>query len=219
MKRILLLTLVLGLSLMFVPQVSAEDDTEISVMERVSRNGGFLNFGFDLLEVGMNVPVKDQKIGPMYYKFGVNLRFGNFKSPVQLAVGAKIGVNFHYNDIVNLTKIESPTDILGEIKKFDLKQNIQLPIFAKLKVNLVSGDRSALYLHATGSYNINFQKMDNFVNSGSVAAGIGLAGRKTDWDIISFGHDVAVGAADNFIGDNYRIYTALSFYLAKKAKR
>ncbi len=219
MKKFLLLTLVLGLGFMFAPQVSAQEDTEMSTMERVSRNGGFINFGFDILEMGMNVPIKGQEIGPMYYKFGVNLRLGNFKSPVQLAVGAKIALNFQYDDILNLKKVESTTDIPGEIQKFDFKQNLQLPVFAKLKVNLVSGDRAALYLHATGSYNINFQKVDNFVNSGSVAAGIGLAGRKTDWDIISFGHDVTVGAEDNFVGNNYRIYTALSFYLAKNARR
>ncbi len=184
--------------------------------DRVAQNGGVVNFGFDLLEVGMQMPMKPEYnsiLGPMYYNFGMNLRFGNFKSPFQFAFGAKIGYNFTYKYFIE--------DSGEEFKVSEIKDNLQLPVFAKMKVNLYSGEKSALYIQGTGAYYVNLTKKENDaqdIHKGSIAFGVGLAGKHTDWDIISFGHDMQLDENNKFIGSNFRIYTALSFYITKKVK-
>ncbi len=197
-------------------QENAKQEAKQARKERVAKNGGVVNFGFDLLEVGMQMPMEKYgcELGPMCYNFGMNLRFGNFKSPFQFAVGAKIGYKFDYRWF-----IEGSGYGFGGVST--IKDNLQLPVFAKMKVNLYSGKKSALYIQGTGAYYVNITKQENNVpdtHKGSIAFGVGIAGKHTDWDIISFGHDMQLDENNKFEGSNFRIYTALSFYVTKKVK-
>ena len=103
---------------------------------RVRANGGYINYGLEFLDFGMNMFMSDRMLNIGYYNAGISMRIGNFRAPVQFEIGVKPGVIFYamseYDDYY--------------YDDYDYKTAFHLPIYAKLKVNLCSiGNKSKLY--------------------------------------------------------------------------
>lgn len=98
-------------------------------------NGNIIQFGLEWMDVGFNPSCYDDTDNDLdivwFYNVGLGLKFGNYNTPVQFLLGAKIGlvgytVWYDYND--------------------ESKTCFHLPLFAKLKVNVCNISKSAKLL-------------------------------------------------------------------------
>ena len=157
---------------------------------RVKANGGYINYGIEFLDFGMNVAPSDLTIG--YYNVGVSIRIGNFKAPVQFEIGIRPGVIFYtFNDD-------------------DYETKFHLPVYAKLKVNLCStGEKSKLYAGALGSYNAVRNK--DIEGRFTVGGGLGIGWRHCDW-MIYYKQNLGKNSRYTYIDDSKYIGTSVVYY-------
>ncbi len=108
------------------------------------------------------MPTTNRQVA-LYYNLGVNLKIGNYRSPVQFALGAKPGISvFHYcyDD--------------GRIDINETSHSFHIPLYAKLKVNICTAGYSKFYASGLGLYYIKNKHSE-------VGGGLGFAWRHWDW--------------------------------------
>lgn len=139
---------------------------------RVRENGGYVQFGLEILDYGMYFKIQDNQDTwkpttnrqvALYYNWGVNLKIGNYRSPVQFALGAKPGISvFHYcyDD--------------GRIDINETSHSFHIPLYAKLKVNICKAGYSKFYASGLGLYYIKNKYSE-------VGGGLGFAWHHWDW--------------------------------------
>ena len=165
---------------------------------RVRSNGGYVQVGLEILDYGMYFKIQDNRDSWMpttdrrvalYYNLGVNLKIGNYKSPVQFAIGAKPGISvFHYcydNGSVDIS---------------ETSHSFHIPLFAKLKVNICTAGYSKFYISGLGLYNFKNKDFD-------AGGGLGFAWRHWDWLTLYYKHSVPKGS--RFFG------TSLTYYFCR----
>ena len=165
---------------------------------RVRSNGGYVQVGLEILDYGMYFKIQDNRDSWMpttdrrvalYYNLGVNLKIGNYKSPVQFAIGAKPGISvFHY------------CYDNGSVDVSETSHSFHIPLFAKLKVNICTAGYSKFYISGLGLYNF---KNKDFEAGG----GLGFAWRHWDWLTLYYKHSVPKGS--RFFG------TSLTYYFCR----
>ena len=158
-------------------------------------NGNIIQFGLEWMDVGFNPSCYDDTDNDLdivwFYNAGLSLKFGNYNTPVQFLLGAKIGlvgytVWYDYND--------------------ESKTCFHLPLFANLKVNVCSISKSAkLFVDATGYFNA---VRDEFIeNKFAASCGIGTAWKHWDW---SFYYKADLSNKRHL--DNDYLATSISYY-------
>jgi len=148
---------------------------------RIMANGGYVGFGIDLFDLGMNVLTskeEERTFNLMYYNIPLTFRIGNFKTPVYLELAVRPGFVIA-NDLYDYYD----TDDYGN------KYFFHLPLSAKLKINLFRpwGD-SKFYINGAGYYNAIRKK--EFETEFSVGGGIGVTNRHWDWQILYYRQDI-----------------------------
>ena len=146
---------------------------------RVKANGGYVQFGLELLDFGWNGISPDRYLNVGYYNIGASVKFGNNKVPVQFEIGIKPGLIFYnYAD-----EDDSYYD-----SDYETHTKFHLPVYAKLKINLCNiGASSKLYVAGLGFYNI--VRNDELENQFSVGGGAGFAGGSGGGSSFTSGHD------------------------------
>ena len=95
------------------------------------RDGGIVNFGIELIDLGINPSSYDDYDSSIdyvaYYNVGLGIKVGNYKSPVQFEVGAKPGLAIY---------------TLWYGSDDETKTRFHMPLYARLKIGLVGGSRS-----------------------------------------------------------------------------
>ena len=148
---------------------------------RIMANGGYVGFGIDLFDLGMNVLTskeEDRTFNLMYYNIPLTFRIGNFKTPVYLEFAVRPGFVIA-NDLYDYYN----TDDYGN------KYFFHMPLSAKLKINLFRpwGD-SKFYINGIGYYNAI--RKNEFETEFSVGGGIGVTNRHWDWQILYYRQDI-----------------------------
>ncbi len=174
---------------------------------RAKANGGYINYGLEFLDFGMNMFMSDRMLDIGYYNVGISMRIGNFKAPVQFEIGVKPGVifyamseddDYYYDDYYY-------DDYYYD--DYDYKTAFHLPIYTKLKVNLCNiGSKSKLYASAFGSYKA--VRNEDIEGRFEIGGGLGIGWRHWDW-YIYYKQDLdnKDWVDSNFIG------TSLVYYL------
>lgn len=163
---------------------------------KVMANGGYVLFGIEPLDFAY--ATKDDYF---QYNIGLNVKFGNFHSPVQFEIGAKPGYIF------KLMKESSYSYYSYSYKNDEkLKSYFHMPIYAKLKLNLGGPDKYKFYISGQGFYNSIKEK--ELESDFSVSGGIGVAWRHWDWLIIYYKQNV-----NSDLIENYKFFgTSLVYY-------
>ena len=167
---------------------------------RVRANGGYINYGLEFLDFGMNMFMSDRMLNIGYYNAGISMRIGNFRAPVQFEIGVKPGVIFYamseYDDYY--------------YDDYDYKTAFHLPIYAKLKVNLCSiGSKSKLYASAFGSYKA--VRNEDIEGRFAVGGGLGIGWRHWDW-MVYYKQDLKENTRYSYTDESKYIGTSLAYY-------
>lgn len=165
---------------------------------RVKANGGYVQFGLELLDFGWNGISPDRYLNVGYYNIGASVKFGNNKAPVQFEIGIKPGLIFYnYAD-----EDDSYYD-----SDYETHTKFHLPAYAKLKINLCNiGSSSKLYIAGLGFYNI--VRNDELENQFSVGGGAGFAWKHWDWLTLYYKQDLdnKYSLDDKFLGTSLIYY-------------
>lgn len=164
----------------------------------IKANGGYVLFGFELLDFGWNGISPDRYLNVGYYNIGASVKFGNYKSPVQFEIGIKPGIIFYnYAD-----EDDSYYD-----SDYETHTEFHLPAYAKLKVNICNtGKTSKFYIAGLGFYNI--VRNEDLENQFSVGGGVGFAWKHWDWLTLYYKQDL-----DNkYLLDDKYLGTSLIYY-------
>lgn len=165
---------------------------------RIMANGGYVQFGFELIDFGLNTFVSDRYLNILYYNVGASVKVGNYKAPIQFEVGIKPGVfAYDYYD---------SDDSGGEFA--DATYKFHMPVYAKLKVNICSVGNSCK-LYAAGLATYNAIKVKDVENDFSVGGGLGFAWKRWDWLTLYYKQDVS----DKYNLGNKFLGTSLVYYL------
>jgi outer membrane protein assembly factor BamD (BamD/ComL family) len=165
---------------------------------RIMANGGYVQFGFELIDFGLNTFVSDRYLNILYYNVGASVKVGNYKAPIQFEVGIKPGVfAYDYYD---------SDDSGGEFA--DATYKFHMPVYAKLKVNICSVG-SSCKLYAAGLATYNAIKVKDIENDFSVGGGLGFAWKRWDWLTLYYKQDVS----DKYNFGNKFLGTSLVYYL------
>lgn len=160
-------------------------------------DGGVFNFGLEIMDLGLNPTSYDDSDNDidytLYYNVGLSLKLGNYKSPIQLEFGAKPGLVFY---------------TLWQGYEDEGKSAFHLPLYARLKVNVVSGYSSRWYIDGIGYYNV--VKESFLENDYSISAGFGVAWRHWDYRILYYKQDIGT---INTYSDYKFLGTSLIYYL------
>lgn len=156
--------------------------------ERIMANGGYVGFGFDIWDFGLNVLTSkedDRSFNLMYYNVALSFRIGNYKTPVYLELAVRPGGvlckelhSYSYDPYYDYSYDNS-----------DNKYFFHMPLSAKLKINLFRpwGD-SKFYINGIGYYNAIRKK--EYEAEFSVGGGIGVTNRHWDWQILYYRQDI-----------------------------
>lgn len=161
------------------------------------RDGGIINFGLELLDLGLNPSSysdTDSDIDyVMYYNVGLGIKFGNYKSPVQFEIGAKPGLIVYtlWYDYEDETETAA----------------FHLPLYARLKIGLGGGYSSKWYIDGIGYYNA--VKESYLEGDYSFSAGLGVAWRHWDYRILYYKQDIGTR---NTYSDYKFLGTSLSYF-------
>ncbi len=129
----------------------------------------------------------------IHYNFGLSVKFGHHRTPVQFELGIKPGILWDMEDY-------DDDDEYGTVK-------FRMPIYARLKINLCNvGDNGKLYISGMAYYNAIRDK--HYENRFSAGGGMGFAWRHWDWQTLYYKQDVSrdTWRRDRFLG------TALIYY-------
>lgn len=162
---------------------------------KIKANGGYVNFGIEILDIGWNGISPDRYLDVGFYNIGASVRFGNYKSPVQLELGIKPGVI-----LWNLIDEDSFGD-------YEVETEFHIPVYAKLKINILSpSDYSKFYIG--GLFMYNAIREEYLENEFSIGGGVGTAWRHWDWMILYYKQDLEniYGNDDKFIGTSVTYY-------------
>lgn len=164
---------------------------------RIMANGGYVKFGLELCDFGLNTFLSDRYLNIFYYNVGVSVKAGNYRSPIQFEIGLKPGVfAYDYYD-----KDASGGEFADATYKF------HMPIYAKLKLNVCFvGNRCKLYVAGIATYNAI--KVKNLENDFSVGGGLGFAWKKWDWFTLYYKQDVSdkYNLGNKFLGTSFVYY-------------
>ncbi len=165
---------------------------------RIMANGGYVQFGLEFGDFGLNTFLSDRYLNIFYYNVGVSVKIGNNRSPVQFEVGLKPGI-FAYDFY---DRYASGGEFADATYKF------HMPIYTKLKLNVCSvGSKCKLYTAGIATYNAI--KVKYVENDFSAGGGIGFAWKKWDWFTIYYKQDVS----DKYSLGNKFLGTSLVYYL------
>lgn len=150
---------------------------------RIMANGGYVQFGIEFANLESNKIDLDWYTEILYYNAGASIKVGNYRSPVQFEVGAKLGFN-----------IEEP-------KKY------HMPAYARLKVNICScGSNCKFYATGIVTYNaiIAYDREDDW----AVGGGLGFAWRHLDWFTLYYKQDLSkeYTLGNSFLGTSFVYY-------------
>lgn len=141
------------------------------------RDGGIINIGIEIFDIAINPAIYDDEDYDieyaMYYNVGLGIKLGNYKSPIQLEIGAKPGLSVYtlWNDYDEETKT-----------------SFHLPLYARLKINMGGDSYSRCYIDGIGYYNAI---KETFLESDySASAGVGVSWRHCDWRILYYKLDI-----------------------------
>lgn len=158
--------------------------------DRHNAHGRLVQFGLEVIDIAFD---PSYALGPedndfTYYNFGLSLKIGNYKDPVQWEIGIKPGV-YLYNT-------------------FYTRAGFQLPAYSRLKVNLFSTGRSSkFYFDVAGYYNIFGRRCDTKGFDWAASAGLGFAWRRMDWSFYyKMGLDFQDILEHDYVGTSLRVY-------------
>ena len=164
---------------------------------RIMANGGYVKFGLEFADFGMNCFVSDRYLDILYYNVGLSVKFGNYRSPVQFELGLKPGV-FAYD-------FYDSDDSYDEFENATYK--FHMPIYAKLKINVCSaGSSCKFYIAGIAAYNA--VKVKSVENDYSVGGGLGVAWKRWDWFTLYYKQDVddKYKFGSKFLGTSFVYY-------------
>lgn len=161
---------------------------------KIMANGGYVLFGWELIDFGWNGISPNRFLDVGYYNMGASVKFGNYRSPVQFEIGVKPGVIF-YN---------FADDYEASFDEYEKK--FHMPVYAKLKINICNWDSSKLYLSGLGWYNAI--RDESLENEYSVGGGVGVAWRHWDWLVLYYKQDLN----NKFKIDDKFISSSLVYY-------
>ena len=169
---------------------------------RIMANGGYVQYGFEFMDVGVNVTNGYSEYDEMkifYYNMGASVKFGNYKAPVQLELGVKPGVASAFYDVYN-------NDYGYSYKSEERKIFFHMPVYAKLKINLCNAGSSKFYMAGIGLYNLIRNK--DFENESSIGAGVGFAWKRVDWFLLNYkqGLKNKLNMEDKYIATSFAYY-------------
>ena len=165
---------------------------------RIMANGGYVQFGLEFCDFGLNTFGSGRYLDILYYNVGISVKVGNYHSPIQFEVGLKPGVfAYDYNDC---------NDSGGEFAEATYK--FHMPIFAKLKINVCSAGSSCKF-YAAGISTYNAIKVKNIEDDFSVGGGLGFAWKKWDWFTLYYKQDIT----DKYCLGNKFLGTSFVYYL------
>lgn len=167
----------------------------MSRRNRIKANGGYIQFGIEPMDIGLNLMKSDRWMNIGYYNVGISVKIGNFKAPVQFEIGAKPGVIvWKFND-------DDYYDDNGDGTEF------HLPIYARLKINMFNAGRKCkFYIAGLGFYNA--VRDEYLENEFSFGGGFGFAWHHWDWLMIYYKQ----GIKDNIDLDDKFLGTSLVYY-------
>lgn len=140
------------------------------------RRGGWVQLGLQWLDFGFNYNESDgNKVLDWYYNVGLSVKFGNNYDRIQFEVGLLPGV--------------MATTYTSEDYDDDSDYKFEMPAFARLKLNLTPKKKSTQWFVCSTIYN-NLIRNKNLQEEWSVGAGIGIAGRHSEWQIFYFKQDL-----------------------------
>lgn len=159
------------------------------------RDGGIINLGIEISDIAFNTVYGDDNYDIdyiVYYNVGLGVKLGNYKSPLQLEIGAKPGLSvytlwYEYED--------------------ETKTTFHLPLYARLKIGLAGGHSSKWYIDGIGYYNII--KKSYLEGDYSISGGFGVSWRHWDWRILYYKQDI--GTRHTY-GDYKFLGTSFGFY-------
>lgn len=177
---------------------------------RVKANGGYIKYGIELIDFGVTGISDDseEKGTAVYFNMGLSIKFGNYKSPIQFEIGIKPGVaRGEQLTIIPHDNWDSRYEYHYSEKRRENKTFFHMPVYAKLKLNIISILESELYIAGLGVYNAI--RENNFENKFSLGGGIGFAWKKWDWFTLYYKQDLEnkLKVDDRFIG------TSLVYYI------
>lgn len=160
------------------------------------RDGGIVNFGIEILDIGINPKSYDDYDADldyvMYCNVGIGIKLGNYKSPIQFELGAKPGLNSY----------TVWYDIDDETKTY-----FHLPLYARLKIGITGGNYNKWYIDGIGYYNVI---KNSFLESDySWSIGVGISWRHWDWRTLYYKQDIN---PINTYSDFIFIGSSLSYY-------
>lgn len=167
----------------------------MSRRNRIKANGGYIQFGVEPMDIGVNMIMSDRWMNIGYYNVGISVKIGNFKAPVQFEIGAKPGVMvWKFND-------DDYYEDDGDGTEF------HLPIYARLKINMFNAGRKCkFYISGLGFYNA---VRDEYLEKEfSLGGGLGFAWHHWDWLMLYYKQ----GINDDKDLDDKFIGTSLVYY-------
>lgn len=165
---------------------------------RIMANGGYVLFGLEFCDFGLNTFGSDRYLDIFYYNVGISVKVGNYHSPVQFEVGVKPGVfAYDYNNG------KDSKDVFA-----DATYKFHMPIFAKLKLNVCSAGSSCKF-YAAGIGTYNAIKVKYVEDDFSAGGGLGFAWKKFDWFTLYYKQDIT----DKYSLGNKYLGTSFVFYL------
>lgn len=176
---------------------------------RVMANGGYVKFGLEVMDFGIaGISSSDDEQKTVYYNMGISVKFGNYKSPIQLELGIKPGVvHTKYQTIEYYDDYwDSYYGHRYSYESYEDKTFFHMPVYAKLKLNICSAGSSKFYIAGLGTYNAVREKL--YENEFSVGGGAGFAWKKWDWFALYYKQDLEnkLHIDDKFVGTSLVLY-------------
>lgn len=170
-----------------------EKEAERRYKRRQRRAGGRM-VQFGLVATDFAYSVNDDKDLPkLEWNLGLNVKFGNFTTPVQFEIGLLPGI---------LCKDEE--DAYKYIEEDKTETKFHMPVYAKAKVNLCDLKTGKFYLGAAGYYNpIRYTKFPE--GRFAWSSGVGWAWQRWDWTILYYKRDIGRG-------NNQKVGCAIACY-------
>ena len=155
------------------------------------QNGGSVNLGLDLLDLGLNGADDDCTL--WYYNVGLMFRFGNFKDRVQFAIGLKPGLFVYTEEVYSG----------GYYDYYDSENRaaFHMPIVGQLKLNLFNtSENSRFFIY--GKYQYNAIRVEDIEAKMSWGVGCGIAWKHFDWALY-YRQDIGSGRNLDYKNQHY----------------
>lgn len=171
------------------------------------KNGGWLNIGFEMMNLGYNCRDAESDDAVVYYDLGLWLRFGNYTDRVQFAVGLRPG-------LISYSTLETEYTYYDSYTTSEDKIGFHMPLVAQLKLNLFKCSETCRFF-LQGQMQFNAVRVREVESSAAWSAGCGFAWKHFDWGFF-YRQDIGepeFGYYTVFGGERqYYIGTSMTFY-------